>query len=345
MGEVWKAQDLVLQREIAVKFLRFEHAESAGHIARFEREARTMSLLQHPGIVRGIDFRQDEGLNYMVMEFVPGTTLSALIKTEGRLDVDRTLSLITQTAQALAAAHGSGLVHRDVKPSNILITPTGMVKVADFGIAFSASDSRLTVTGQVIGTAQYISPEQASGRTATAASDIYALGAIGYECLTGRPPFSGPSQIAVAIAHIKDTPPPLPAELPQEVRQLIMSMLSKDPAKRPSSAAAVARIAEELRKKAALTSTSGTPVSPTTPLEKPRPRPHSDKVIKLTTPFAEEPKPSRTMAVVSKIARPVTRARGGASSKRLEIMDATAVVTTALIMLTLTILLAFGLYP
>lgn len=345
MGEVWKAQDLVLKREIAVKFLRFEHAESTGHIARFQREARTMSLLEHPGIVRGLDFGQDEGLNYMIMELIPGTTLSALIKTEGQLDVDRTLSLIAQTARALAAAHGFGLVHRDVKPSNILITPVGMVKVTDFGIAFSASDSRLTVTGQVIGTPQYISPEQANGRTATAASDIYALGAMGYECLTGRPPFSGPSQIAVAIAHIKDTPPPLPAELPREICQLIMSMLSKDPAKRPASAAAVARLAEEFRKKAALTSTGGAPISPTVPLEKPRPRPHSDKVIKLTTPFAEVPKSSRTMAVVSKIAMPLTRARGGISSKRTEIMDATVVVTFVLAMIALPFLLTFGLYP
>lgn len=342
MGEVWKAQDTVLNRQNAVKFLRAEHAESAEHIARFQREVRAVALLQHPGIASGHDYGQDEGLNYMVMEFVPGLALSALIKAESRLDVDRTLSFIAQTARALDAAHESGLVHRDIKPSNILITPADKVKVTDFGIAFSAADSRLTVTGQVIGTPQYISPEQANGRTATALSDIYALGAIGYECLTGRPPFLGTSQIAVAIAHIKDTPPPLPTELPREVRQLIMSMLSKDPAERPASASVVARKAEELRKKAALTIAGGAPISPTIPLEKPRPRPHSDKVIKLTTPLTEVPKPSRTMALVSKIARPLTRKRGGVSSKSTEIMDALIVAMTPLVLVTTLVLWATG---
>src|SRR5699024_5940282 len=147
---------------------------------------------------------------YLVMELVPGPPLSTIIERERKLEVDRTLSLIAQTARALAAAHEHGLVHRDVKPGNILVMPSGVVKITDFGIARLADQVPLTATGQVMGTAQYLAPEQATGQVATGSSDIYALGVIGYECLAGRRPFTGESQIAIALAQVNDAPPALP---------------------------------------------------------------------------------------------------------------------------------------
>lgn len=181
------------------------------------------------------------------MELVPGPPLSTIIERERKLDVDRTLSLIAQTARALAAAHEHGLVHRDVKPGNILVMPSGVVKITDFGIARLADQVPLTATGQVMGTAQYLAPEQATGQNATGSSDIYALGVIGYECLAGRRPFTGESQIAIALAQVNDAPPALPDTIPAPVRQLIMSMLAKNPADRPENATALAEAADALR--------------------------------------------------------------------------------------------------
>jgi hypothetical protein len=155
--------------------------------------------------------------------------------------------MIAQTARALAVAHAQGLVHRDVKPGNLLITPDGRVKVTDFGIARLADQVPLTQTGQVMGTAQYLAPEQATGQTATGSSDIYSLGVIGYECLSGHRPFSGESQIAIALAQVNDAPPPLPESLPTPVRALLMSMLAKDPKDRPANAIKLAEAAEAIR--------------------------------------------------------------------------------------------------
>jgi serine/threonine-protein kinase len=155
--------------------------------------------------------------------------------------------MIAQTARALSIAHAQGLVHRDIKPGNLLITPDGRVKVTDFGIARLADQVPLTQTGQVMGTAQYLAPEQATGQTATGASDIYSLGVIGYECLTGHRPFSGESQIAIALAQVNDAPPPLPETLPKPVRALLMSMLAKDPKNRPADAIKLSEAAEAIR--------------------------------------------------------------------------------------------------
>ena len=155
--------------------------------------------------------------------------------------------MMAQTARALSVAHAQGLVHRDIKPGNLLITPDGRVKVTDFGIARLADQVPLTQTGQVMGTAQYLAPEQATGQTATGASDIYSLGVIGYECLTGHRPFSGESQIAIALAQVNDAPPPLPDTLPKPVRALLMSMLAKDPKNRPANAIKLSEAAEAIR--------------------------------------------------------------------------------------------------
>lgn len=247
MGEVWKAKDLVLGRIVAIKVLKEEYTGDPGFLQRFRAEARHTALLNHVGIANVFDYGEEEGSAYLVMELVPGQPLSSIIEHEQVLSPDRTLSIIAQTARALAVAHAQGLVHRDVKPGNLLITPDGRVKVTDFGIARLADQVPLTQTGQVMGTAQYLAPEQATGQTATGSSDIYSLGVIGYECLSGHRPFSGESQIAIALAQVNDAPPPLSESLPAPVRALLMSMLAKDPKDRPANAIKLAEAAEAIR--------------------------------------------------------------------------------------------------
>ena len=247
MGEVWKAKDLILGRIVAIKVLKEEYTGDPGFLQRFRAEARHTALLNHVGIANVFDYGEEEGSAYLVMELVPGQPLSSIIEHEQVLSPDRTLSMIAQTARALSVAHAQGLVHRDIKPGNLLITPDGRVKVTDFGIARLADQVPLTQTGQVMGTAQYLAPEQATGQTATGASDIYSLGVIGYECLTGHRPFSGESQIAIALAQVNDAPPPLPETLPKPVRALLMSMLAKDPKNRPADAIKLSEAAEAIR--------------------------------------------------------------------------------------------------
>ena len=247
MGEVWKAKDLILGRIVAIKVLKEEYTGDPGFLQRFRAEARHTALLNHVGIANVFDYGEEEGSAYLVMELVPGQPLSSIIEHEQVLSPDRTLSIIAQTARALSVAHSQGLVHRDIKPGNLLITPDGRVKVTDFGIARLADQVPLTQTGQVMGTAQYLAPEQATGQTATGSSDIYSLGVIGYECLTGHRPFSGESQIAIALAQVNDAPPPLPETLPTPVRALLMSMLAKDPKNRPANAIKLSEAAEAIR--------------------------------------------------------------------------------------------------
>ncbi|WP_066288524.1 protein kinase domain-containing protein [Arthrobacter sp. B6] len=247
MGEVWKAKDQVLGRIVAIKVLKEEYTGDPGFLQRFRAEARHTALLNHVGIANVFDYGEEEGSAYLVMELVPGQPLSSIIEHEQVLSPDRTLSMIAQTARALSVAHAQGLVHRDIKPGNLLITPDGRVKVTDFGIARLADQVPLTQTGQVMGTAQYLAPEQATGQTATGVSDIYSLGVIGYECLTGHRPFSGESQIAIALAQVNDAPPPLPESLPKPVRALLMSMLAKDPKNRPANAIKLSEAAEAIR--------------------------------------------------------------------------------------------------
>ena len=249
MGEVWKARDKVLGRNTAVKILKEEYTGDPNFLRRFRAEAQHTALLNHPGVANVYDYGEEKGSAYLVMELVPGQPLSSILEKEKVLSPERTLRIIAQTAAALSAAHAQGLVHRDVKPGNLIITPTGRVKVTDFGIARLADQVPLTATGQVMGTAQYLAPEQATGQQATGSSDLYSLGIIGYEALAGHRPFTGESQIAIALAQVNDTPPPLPDTVPAPVRALIMCMLSKDPRERPSDAAALSDAADALRRK------------------------------------------------------------------------------------------------
>ena len=249
MGEVWKARDKVLGRIVAVKILKEEYTGDPGFLERFRAEARNTALLNHPGVANVFDYGEEDNSAYLVMELVPGSPLSSIIEREGTLPPDRVLNFIAQTARALAAAHSQGLVHRDVKPGNLIITPDDRVKVTDFGIARLANQVPLTATGQVMGTAQYLAPEQATGQAATASSDMYSLGIIGYECLVGRRPFTGESQIAIALAQVNDPPPPLPETIPAPARALIMCLLAKDPAQRPKDATALASAVDAIRRR------------------------------------------------------------------------------------------------
>lgn len=248
MGEVWQATDNVIGRTVAIKILKDEYMGDPGFLERFRAEARHAALVNHEGIANVFDYGEEQGSAYIVMELVPGEPLSTIIEREGIIPADRVLGIIAQTATALQAAHDAGLVHRDIKPGNLLITPEGRVKITDFGIARIADQVPLTATGQVMGTVQYLAPEQASGHTATPSTDVYSLGVVAYECLAGRRPFTGESQVAIAMAQINDTPPDLPATVSEPVRNLVYCCLEKDAAKRPASAAKLAQAAAALHR-------------------------------------------------------------------------------------------------
>lgn len=237
MGQVWEAVDSRLGRRVAVKVLKQEFSQDPEFIERFRAEARTTAMLNHPGIAQVHDYGESamdgEGRTaYLVMELVNGEPLNSVLKRTGRLSLRHALDMLEQTGRALQLAHANGLVHRDVKPGNILITPTGQVKITDFGIAKAVDAAPVTQTGMVMGTAQYIAPEQALGHDATPASDVYALGVVGYEALSGKRPFSGDGALTVAMKHIKEPPPPLPADLPANVRELIEITMAKNPSTR-----------------------------------------------------------------------------------------------------------------
>lgn len=248
MGEVWQATDLVIGRQVAIKILKDEYLGDPGFLERFRAEARHAALVNHEGIANVFDYGEEDGSAYLVMELVPGEALSTILEREHVLSTDKVLDIVAQTAAALQAAHAAGLVHRDIKPGNLLITPDGRVKITDFGIARIADQVPLTATGQVMGTVQYLSPEQASGHPASPTTDIYSLGIVAYECLAGRRPFTGESQVAIAMAQINETPPDLPVTVSEPVRNLVYACIAKNPADRPQSAAHLSRAAQALRR-------------------------------------------------------------------------------------------------
>ncbi|MHA6801815.1 serine/threonine-protein kinase [Salinifilum ghardaiensis] len=239
MGEVWQSVDVRLDRAVAVKVLKPELCGDAEFLHRFRTEARTTAALNHPGIAAVHDYGETsaaedgaEDTAYLVMEMVEGEPLAAILAREGRVRTEHTLDMLEQAGRALQAAHERGLVHRDVKPGNILITADGTVKLTDFGIAKAADAAPVTRSGMVMGTAHYIAPEQALGSDATPSSDVYSLAVVGYECLMGHRPFLSDNAVTVAMMHIRDVPPPLPPDVPCGVRQLVESTLVKDPRQR-----------------------------------------------------------------------------------------------------------------
>ncbi|MDQ1616816.1 MAG: eukaryotic-like serine/threonine-protein kinase [Actinomycetota bacterium] len=246
MGEVWRCSDQVLGRDVAVKILRREYADDPTFLERFRAEARHTAGLSHPGIAAVYDYGEEDGSSYLVMELVPGEPLATTIARDGAMSAERTLDLIAQSGFALQAAHDAGVIHRDIKPGNLLLTDDGTVKITDFGIARAANSVPLTQTGAIMGTAYYISPEQATGGSVSPASDIYSLGIVSYECLAGRRPFAGNTPVSVALAQVRDEPPALPEDVPAPVRELVMRMLAKEPADRPESAGSLAGEASAL---------------------------------------------------------------------------------------------------
>ncbi|MEV1239075.1 serine/threonine-protein kinase [Nonomuraea sp. NPDC050022] len=246
MGDVWRARDELLGREVAVKVLRSHIQDDQSFRGRFRNEARITAALADPGIAQIFDYGEQRDLAYLVMELVHGEPLSAILTRNGSLMPEVALDVVHQTAKALHAAHSAGVIHRDIKPGNLLVTPEGTIKVTDFGIARAMESAPVTLTGTVLGTAQYVSPEQAQGLPLTPSTDLYSLGVVAYECLSGRTPFQAEGPVAIALMHLNDPPPPLGVDVPAAVRELVMVLLSKDPRQRPTSAMEVADRSQRL---------------------------------------------------------------------------------------------------
>jgi hypothetical protein len=244
MGEVWQATDTVLGRAVAVKTLLADRATDPGFQRRFRHEAQALAALRHPGVVPVYDFGNTAVEDaYLVMARVDGQPLNRVLAERGRLSPAETMSVVAQAAQALEAAHEAGIVHRDVKPGNLLIEPDGTVVLVDFGVARSAHSGTVTGAGEVVGTALYIAPEQVAQHVAGPPADVYALGALAYHCLAGHPPFQGKNPIAIALQHLEDEAPELPGDVPPVVRDIVRTALSKNPGDRFASAGVMAEAA------------------------------------------------------------------------------------------------------
>lgn len=249
-GAVYRCTQLNMNQTVAVKVLRNEHLQSIEHVKRFTREAQAASKLTHPNTIRIFDFGQnkDQAL-YLAMEFVEGETLGHRLDEHGTVHWETLVHIMTQVCHSLTEAHAAGLIHRDLKPENIMLVQVAgdpnFVKVLDFGIAKVMKDSdndqsQLTESGMIMGTPTYMSPEQAKGEAINGRSDIYSLGVMMYEALTGKPPFQGDTPMTVLVAHIKDIPRPMPRDgsipnVPSELEKVVLSCLEKDPARRPQS--------------------------------------------------------------------------------------------------------------
>lgn len=253
MASVYRGTDRILGRTVAVKVLDRSLSRDPEFVERFRREARVAAGLSHPGTVAIFDTGEDEGRRFIVMELVEGETLADLLAREAPLEPGRAAALGAEILDALAAAHHRGLVHRDVKPGNVLLTREGEPKVADFGIARAAAAETLTVGSKVLGTAAYLAPEQAQAHRVDARCDLYAMGCVLFEMLTGSPPFRGENAISVATKHIHEDPPPLPASVPPALAAVVMRALEKAPDDRFPNAGAMASALRE--------STGGAPVA------------------------------------------------------------------------------------
>ena len=239
MARVYRARDLVLKRTVAVKVLKDQMTGDAAFIRRFEREAQSAAALSHSHIVNIYDVGEQDGTYFMVMEYVEGDNLKAYIRQKGRLPVQEAIQIARQIAEALEQAHATGMVHRDIKPQNILFSPSGKVKVTDFGIAIAGDGMTVTVGDEIIGSVQYISPEQARGEIACKQSDLYSLGIVLYEMVTGKVPFSGENPVALAMKHIQEQivpPRRLAPDIPEALELVILKAVQKDMADRYSNA-------------------------------------------------------------------------------------------------------------
>lgn len=247
MGEVWQTLDEKTGERLALKILRPELAGKKLFLSRLQIEAYNASRVHHPNLAEVHASGEDAGLGWISMELVDGVSLTEILDQEHILETDFLLSVLYQTADALSAVHGAGIVHRDIKPGNIMVTPTGEVKLTDFGISKAPGQVNLTQAGMVMGTAQYLPPEQAMGQPATPAGDLYALGVIAYEALAGKRPFSGDKPVDIAFAHVNKPVPALPDSVAPSLRELVMELLEKEPQKRLASADALMQRLEEVQ--------------------------------------------------------------------------------------------------
>jgi eukaryotic-like serine/threonine-protein kinase len=258
MAEVYLGRDRVLGRPIALKILSPQYARDSTFVARFRREAQAAAALNHPNVVSVFDTGSEDGTHYIVMEYVQGKTLAQAIQEDAPILPERAVEIGDAVARALGFAHAAGIVHRDVKPGNIMLTPSGDVKVMDFGIARATSSESLTQTATVLGTATYLSPEQARGEAVDARSDIYSLGVVLYEMLTARPPFDGDSPVSVAYKHVREDPVPpskTNGDVTPQLDAVVMKCLAKNRDNRYQSAAELLRDLERLRQGAPVMAT------------------------------------------------------------------------------------------
>ncbi|MDR2378654.1 MAG: serine/threonine protein kinase [Bifidobacteriaceae bacterium] len=299
MGEVWRSHDLATDSPVAIKVLRPEFTGDQTSLQRLRIEARNASCLNHPNITAVLDYREHQGTGYLVMEYVDGQSLADVLASHAVIAPLRLLPILIQSALGLHAAHTAGVVHRDVKPGNILLGPSDHVKLTDFGISVAHGQLALTDAGKVMGTAQYLAPEQALGNPATPAGDLYSLGVIAYEALAGRRPFRGANYVAIALAQVNEAPPALPGTVERSLAKLVMRLLAKDPAGRPSDGAELAalfgRVLETHRELASrlLASRSGQDADPLA-----RPGDHLDTTEQPTVPANSlMPQPAPVTAV------------------------------------------------
>src|SRR5579863_495944 len=235
MATIYRGRDRRMERVVAIKVLRDIYSTDAKFVTRFQREAKAASALQHPNIVQVYDYGQTDGNYFIVMELIEGTDLRRYLRSRGVLDTERAIIIAHDVALGLGAAHRRGIVHRDVKPQNVLVGRDGSIKLTNFGIASVYKDinaERLTTTGMTLGTVQYYAPEQAQGEIVSPAADVYALGIVMYEMLTGKPPFDGDTPVSVAVRHIQDLPEPPRKQnpkIPPGLEALILRCLEKDP--------------------------------------------------------------------------------------------------------------------
>lgn len=247
MGEVWRAADTELDRPVAVKVLKDSAASNETFLKRFHNEARNAAGLTHPNIAQVFDYGDQEGTAYLVMELVEGEPLSTILEREVTLDEVRLAHILIETCLGLQVAHDAGVMHRDVKPGNLLVAEGDKVKITDFGVSRSMDQTTLTQTGMVMGTAQYLAPELALGKPATPASDVYALGIIAFEAVVGKRPFTASSAVDIAIAHVNEPVPALPATVSPDLARIIQNVLEKNPRKRPKTPAALVERLREAR--------------------------------------------------------------------------------------------------
>lgn len=289
MSTVWLADDTVHDREVAIKVLRPEFSDNTEFLSRFRNEAEAAENIHSDHVVATYDYREvpdpaGHTFCFIVMEYIRGESLADMLEREGTLPEELALDVMEQAAHGLSVIHRMGLVHRDIKPGNMLVTANGILKITDFGIAKAAAAVPLTRTGMVVGTAQYVSPEQAQGLTVTPASDVYSLGVVGYEMMSGRRPFTGDSSVSVAIAHINEAPPQMSTGISAQARELIGIALRKDPARRYADGNELALAVSAVR----------------LGQRPPQPRGGAVQVE------AVAPSPSASTAMLGKVARPVT---------------------------------------